>query len=59
MTEMTAIPNETPGPGLAARLIGVLFSPRDAYTAVAARPRVLGALAVSILIFALVNGIFL
>jgi len=55
----TPVPDNAPGPGLASRLIGVVFSPRDAYTAVAARPRVLGALVVSILIFAVVNGVFL
>lgn len=36
--------------GLAARLVGVVFSPRAAYAAVAARPRVLGALAVVLLL---------
>lgn len=35
------------GPGLLSRLIGVLFSPRDTYAAIAARPRALGAILVS------------
>src|SRR5688500_5914215 len=48
-----------PDPGLAARLIGVVFSPRDAYAAVAARPRALGALAVSVLIMLAANAVFL
>jgi hypothetical protein len=34
------------GAWLASRLIGVVFSPRDAYAAVAAQPRWFGALAV-------------
>jgi len=37
-------PAPLPSPGLAARLAGVIFSPRATYEAVAARPRVLGAL---------------
>jgi hypothetical protein len=37
-------------PGLAARLVGVLFTPRETYRAVAARPRSLGVLAVVALI---------
>jgi hypothetical protein len=48
----------TPDPGLAKRLIGVVFSPREAYTAVAAHPRWFGALAVSGLIFIAANVIF-
>jgi len=60
MSEVVAssAPEGTPDVGLAARLIGVVFSPRDAYTAVAARPRWFGALAVSGLIFIAVNVIF-
>lgn len=37
-------------PGLFARLIGVVLSPRETYAAVAARPRWLGALAVVVLV---------
>jgi hypothetical protein len=36
-----------PGPGLAARLLGVIFSPHETFAAVGARPRALGALAVT------------
>jgi hypothetical protein len=51
MTETTsASPTAVPQPGLAARMIGVIFSPRETFAAVAARPRWFGALAVSILI---------
>ena len=61
MTEAatTAIPEETPDVGLVSRLIGVVFSPRAAYTAVAARPRWLGALLVSGAIFIAAQVIFL
>ena len=61
MTEVTSTPtpDNAPGAGLAARLIGVVFSPRDAYAAVAARPRALGALIVSLVIFVATNVIFL
>jgi hypothetical protein len=47
MLETTAIPvTSTPPKGLAARLLGVLTSPRAAYADIAARPRWLGALVV-------------
>lgn len=39
-----------PQPGLAARLIGVLFSPKDTFAAVAARPRWLSAMAVVVMV---------
>jgi len=42
-----------PAKSLPARLIGVLMTPRNAYAAVAARPRVLGAL----LVVALISGL--
>ena len=45
--------------GLAARLAGVVFAPKDAYTAVAARPRALGALAVTLVIMIAAQSIFL
>ena len=38
------------GPGLLPRMVGVLFSPRATYAAIAARPRALGALAVITLV---------
>ena len=39
-----------PHPGLLSRVVGVLFSPRETFAAVAARPKWLGALGVAILI---------
>lgn len=61
MAEVTStpVPAEAPRAGLLARLIGVVFSPRDAYAAVAARPSWLGAMAVSGLLFIAVQVIFL
>jgi hypothetical protein len=55
----TPTPENTPSLGLARRLLGVVFSPREAYAAVAARPRALGALAVSVLIMSAAQFIFL
>src|SRR5689334_22417257 len=49
---------ESKGPGLIARLIGVIFSPRATYQAVVARPRVLGALIITIGIMAVTEGAF-
>jgi len=49
---------ESKGPGLLARLVGVIFSPRATYAAVVARPRVLGALLVTIVIMAVAEGLF-
>jgi hypothetical protein len=39
-----------PAPGVFARIIGVVFSPRETYAAVAARPRWFGVLAVTVTI---------
>ena len=50
--------DESKGPGLLARLVGVIFSPRATYAAVVARPRVLGALLVTIVIMAVAEGLF-
>jgi Yip1 domain len=50
VTETTAKAPATAGTSLPGRLIGILMSPRAAYADVVARPRVLGALAVVILI---------
>jgi len=50
---------DTPQVGLLARLIGVVFAPRDAYAAVAARPTWLGAMTVAGVIFIAVQVIFL
>src|SRR4051812_2369413 len=52
-------PTPVPSAGLAARLIGVVFSPRDAYTAVVARPRALGALLVAALLIGPAQGFFM
>jgi hypothetical protein len=41
-----------PSPGLLSRAIGIIFSPRATYAAIAARPRVLGALCVILCIMA-------
>jgi hypothetical protein len=41
---------ESRGPGLLGRIVGVIFSPRATYTAIVARPTVLGVLAVTLLI---------
>ena len=52
MTEATTSqPSVTqPNPGLLTRLIGVLFSPRETFAAVAARPKWLGAIAVAVVV---------
>jgi uncharacterized membrane protein YGL010W len=52
MNEVTTAegPAQGNGPGLLARLVGVLLSPRETYAAVAARPRWFGALAVALLV---------
>ena len=49
---------ESKGPGLFARLIGVIFSPRATYQAIVARPRALGAFVVTIAIMAVTEGAF-
>jgi len=49
---------ESKGPGVVARLIGVIFSPRATYQAVVARPKVLGALVITVGIMAIVEGAF-
>lgn len=46
-------------PGLFSRLVGVIFSPGATFAAVAARPRALGALAVSGLVFVLCQTAFM
>ena len=54
----TSIP-AAPTKGLGARALGVVFSPRATYAAVAARPRVLGALVAVIMIAASATSAFL
>lgn len=55
---VTAPVAESRGPGLFARLVGVIFSPKETYAAVVARPRVLGALLVTIVIMSAAQGLF-
>jgi hypothetical protein len=45
--------------GLAARVVNVFFAPRKAYEAVAARPRVLGVMAVVIVVMMAAQFLFL
>jgi hypothetical protein len=49
---------ESKGPGLFARLLGVIFSPKETYAGVVARPRALGALLVTVVIMAAAQGLF-
>jgi hypothetical protein len=49
---------DSKGPGLFARLAGVIFSPRATYAAVVARPRWFGALLVTVVIMAVAEGLF-
>jgi hypothetical protein len=46
-------------PGLPARVVGVLVSPRDTYASVAARPRVLGVMVLVVAVTTAVTGWFL
>ena len=51
MAEVTsASPAAGPQPGLPARMIGVIFSPKETFAAVAARPKWFGALAVAVVV---------
>ncbi len=61
VSETTALPSTgtTPDPGLLARIVGVIFSPRETYAAVAARPRWFGVLAVSLVTIATATGVLL
>jgi hypothetical protein len=49
VTEIASVPNPVPdkGPGLAARIVGVLLSPKQTFAAIAAHPRWLGVLIVT------------
>lgn len=49
---------DSKGPNVFARLLGVIFSPRATYQAIVARPRALGALAITIGIMAATEGAF-
>jgi hypothetical protein len=55
---MAAPVAESRGPNVVARLLGVFFSPRATYEAIVARPKVLGALVITIGIMAAVEGAF-
>ena len=50
MTETTSASPAAQPPGLLARIIGVLFSPRETFAAVVARPRWFGAIAVAVVV---------
>src|SRR5688572_26706053 len=58
MTETTS-PAPVSHPGLAARILGVLLSPRETFEAIAARPRWLGILAITLVIAAACQYIIL
>ena len=58
MTETTS-PASVSHPGLAARIVGVLLSPRETFEAIAARPRWLGILAITLVIAAACQYIIL
>jgi hypothetical protein len=47
---VTVSPSTVPAPGLLARIIGVVFSPKETFAAVAAQPRWLGVMVVTLLI---------
>jgi Yip1 domain len=57
VTEIAAA--AAPQPGLLARIIDVLLSPRSTYEAVAAKPRSLGVLLVVLLVSGIAQGLFL
>jgi hypothetical protein len=60
VTEVIAAPAaDVRTPGLAARLAGVLFSPRATYGAIVAQPKVFGALAVTMVVTAAIQFAFL
>ena len=51
MTDVASVPDSVqnkPLPGLAARIIGVLFSPRETFAAIVAKPRWLGVMVVTL-----------
>jgi hypothetical protein len=50
---------DKPAPGLLARVVGVVMSPRETYAAVAARPRSFGAIVIVLAIVVIAQGIFL
>jgi hypothetical protein len=58
-TAQTRGTGAAPPKGLAARALGVIFSPRETYADIAARPAAAGALFLTIVITALVASVFL
>ena len=51
MTDVASVPDSVqnkPLPGLAARMIGVLFSPRETFAAIVAKPRWMGVMVVTL-----------
>ena len=54
----TPAPEQVQSAGLLTRLVGVVFAPRDAYTAVAAQPKWLGAMAIAVMLMAVIQGTF-
>jgi len=60
MTETSAAPAATvPDKSLPARFVGVIFSPRETFTAVAAHPRFLGMLLVTLVVSTVLVGGFM
>lgn len=59
MSESTSPSTGAREPGLFARLLGIIFSPRETYAAVVRRPRALGALAVTLVLLGAIQGTFL
>lgn len=60
MAETATVQEKPPAqPGLLARIIGVVLSPRSTYAAVAAKPRSLGVILVVILVGGLAQALFL
>ena len=55
MAEVTTPGTDTPAPNVLARIVGVITSPRETYASVAAHPRALGVLVVTILVSAAVT----
>ena len=59
MTETTSSSLAAPNPGLLARIIGVLFSPKETFAAVAARPKWFGAIAIAVVIIGVAQFVLL
>jgi hypothetical protein len=57
--QMTQAPAAAPDKGLLARAVGIVFSPRETFALVAARPRAFGMLAFTIIATAILTGGFM